>query len=90
MMLNNTFLPLILSSPGAIAFKVGSYPIRWYGICIACGFLAVYFLAEHLVKKNKNVLVIGLKEDNKYLVNESSRLGIEFFDYIDIKNKLKK
>ena len=52
MMSSNTFLPLVLSSPGAIAFKIGSWPIRWYGIFIALGFLVVYFLAEHLVKKN--------------------------------------
>lgn len=42
----------ILSSPGSIAFHIGSWPIRWYGIFIACGFLLAYFLAEHLINKN--------------------------------------
>lgn len=49
MMLNS----FVLQSPSSIAFHIGTWPIRWYGIFIACGFLIAYFLAEHIIKKNK-------------------------------------
>lgn len=50
-MLSN--IPVItLSSPGAIAFYIGAWPVRWYGIFIAVGFLLAYALAEKLVQKN--------------------------------------
>lgn len=47
-MLNN----LIFSSPGSVAFNIGSWPVRWYGVFIAIGFLVAYFFAEKLIKKN--------------------------------------
>lgn len=60
MMLNNFFTwvyhgtPLItLSSPGPIAFYIGSYPVRWYGVLIGIAFLLAYSLAEKLVCEKK-------------------------------------
>ncbi|MBI3591832.1 MAG: prolipoprotein diacylglyceryl transferase [Candidatus Melainabacteria bacterium] len=50
MMLSN-FPVLTLSSPGAVAFYIGVWPIRWYGVLIAVSFLIAYFLAESLIKK---------------------------------------
>lgn len=53
MMLNN-YLPIItLHSPGQIAFHIGSWPVRWYGLFIATGFLLVYIICESVIKKNK-------------------------------------
>lgn len=53
-MMLNSLLPLItLSSPGQIAFFMGEWPVRWYGIFIATGFLLVYVLCENTVKQNK-------------------------------------
>ncbi len=47
-------LPVItLMSPGAIAFHLGNWPVRWYGIMVALGFLLSYFIAEQLIVKNK-------------------------------------
>ena len=51
MMLNE--LKITLSSSGQVAFYIGSWPVRWYGIFIATGFLAVYLLSEKLAIKNK-------------------------------------
>ncbi len=49
-MLSN--IPVItLSSPGAIAFHIGTWPVRWYGILIALAFLIAYFLAEKLIQE---------------------------------------
>ncbi len=52
MMLNN-FPHIILTSPGAIAFHIGSLTIRWYGVFIAIAFLIAYFIAENLIKKKQ-------------------------------------
>ena len=53
-MLSKFSLPIMtLSSPGAIAFHLGNWPVRWYGILIAVSFLIAYVLAEQLIKKNK-------------------------------------
>ena len=54
MMLSSLFtLPTVtFSSPGAIAFKIGTWPVRWYGVLIAIAFLIAYCLAENLAKKN--------------------------------------
>ncbi len=54
MMLSNfSGLPLItLSSPGAVAFYIGSHPVRWYGVLIGIAFLLAYSLAEKLIHKN--------------------------------------
>ena len=53
-MLSNLSIPVItFTSPGAVAFHMGSLTIRWYGIFVAAGFLAVYVLSERLVIKNK-------------------------------------
>ena len=46
------FSVITLSSPGAIAFHIGPINVRWYGIFIGLGFLASYFIAEKLAKKN--------------------------------------
>lgn len=47
-------LPVItLSSPGVIAFNLGNWQVRWYGIFIALGFLVSYFFAEKLIIKHK-------------------------------------
>lgn len=43
---------IILSSPGAIAFHIGNWPVRWYGIIIASAFFLCYLLIEELIKKN--------------------------------------
>ena len=51
-MLSN-FLMITLSSPGAIAFHIGNWPVRWYGVMVALGFLVAYMLAEKLVEKHK-------------------------------------
>lgn len=41
---------IIISSPGAVAFNLGSYPIYYYGICIAVatvlGFSVSYFITK--------------------------------------------
>lgn len=50
-MLNN-ISPIVLSSPGTIAFHIGTWPIHWYGIFIASAFLFCYMLAENIAKKN--------------------------------------
>lgn len=42
---------LVLASPGAIALKIGALTVRWYGIFIACGFLASAFFASKMGKK---------------------------------------
>lgn len=39
-------MSLVLASPGAIALKIGVLTIRWYGVFIACGFLAAAYLAS--------------------------------------------
>ena len=44
---------ITLSSPGAVAFNIGTWPVRWYGIFIAVGFLTAYFIAEKLIQKSK-------------------------------------
>ncbi|OGI18896.1 MAG: prolipoprotein diacylglyceryl transferase [Candidatus Melainabacteria bacterium RIFCSPHIGHO2_02_FULL_34_12] len=50
-MLNN--IPFVtLVSPGSVAFQIGTWPVRWYGIFVAFGFLVAYFLAERLIQKN--------------------------------------
>jgi len=51
MMLNN--LPMIiLSSPGGIAFHLGNWPVRWYGILISGAFFFSYLIVEKLIKDN--------------------------------------
>ena len=53
-MLSNLSIPVItFTSPGAVAFHMGSLTIRWYGIFVAAGFLAVYVLSERLAIKHK-------------------------------------
>ena len=60
MMLNNFFtwayhdtpLLITLSSPGPVAFHIGSYPVRWYGVLIGIAFLLAYSLAEKLICRN--------------------------------------
>ncbi len=52
-MLDKFHLPLItLSSPGPVAFYIGSHPVRWYGVLIGIAFLLAYSLAEKLICKN--------------------------------------
>ena len=46
-------LPIILSSPGAIALNIGPLSIRWYGIFIGIAFLVAYYFIEKLVIKNE-------------------------------------
>lgn len=46
------FPTITLSSPGQIAFTIGSLSVRWYGVFIALAFLACYFIAEYLIKKS--------------------------------------
>ena len=47
-------LPTItLTSPGPIAFYLGKWPVRWYGVLIAIGFLTAYYFAEKLIKRNR-------------------------------------
>ncbi|MEG2405844.1 MAG: prolipoprotein diacylglyceryl transferase, partial [Clostridiales bacterium] len=41
-----------------IAFTIGGWPVRWYGISIATALLLGVFLATYLGKKR------GLNEDN--------------------------
>ena len=43
--------PIILSSPGAIALKLGPLTIRWYGIMIALGFLVASWAATFLARR---------------------------------------
>lgn len=43
--------PFILSSPGAIALKLGPITIRWYGIMIAAGFLIASWAATFLARR---------------------------------------
>jgi phosphatidylglycerol:prolipoprotein diacylglycerol transferase len=43
---------IILSSPGAIAFHIGSWPVRWYGILISGAFFLSYLIIEKLIKDN--------------------------------------
>ena len=38
-------------------------------------------VVRHLVKKNKEVIVIGIKENGFYLSQECIKLGIPFVDY---------
>lgn len=42
---------LVLKSPGAILLKLGSVTVRWYGIMIACGFLAAAHFAGRLATR---------------------------------------
>ena len=61
------YLPVIvLSSPGPVAFYVGSWPVRWYGILIALGFLAGYLIAEKLAVKNH--LNLNILNDLVFLI----------------------
>ena len=53
LLLTTYHLPHItLTSPGAVAFYLGSHPVRWYGILIGVAFLLAYSLAEKLVYKS--------------------------------------
>lgn len=53
MMSGDLLFPVItFMSPGAIAFHVGAWPIRWYGVFIATGFILAYLIAEKIIKKN--------------------------------------
>lgn len=49
----NSIPSVTLLSPGAVAFNIGNWPVRWYGIFIAIGFLLTYFVAEKLIQKSK-------------------------------------
>ena len=51
-MLSNIIPSITLSSPGAIAFYIGTWPVRWYGVLIAIGFLLAYFLIEKIAPKH--------------------------------------
>ncbi|MBX9686637.1 MAG: prolipoprotein diacylglyceryl transferase [Candidatus Obscuribacterales bacterium] len=42
---------IVLQSPGAILFKIGSLSIRWYGVLIAFGFVCASYFAGRLAKK---------------------------------------
>lgn len=44
---------ITLTSPGSVAFELGGFSIRWYGIFIGIGFLFAYFVAEKLIIKSK-------------------------------------
>lgn len=59
-MLNN----LIFSSPGSVAFNIGSWPVRWYGVFIAIGFLVAYFFAERLIKNRRDKVTLSLQHFN--------------------------
>lgn len=53
MTLNNlSLLQITLASPGATAFHIGSWSVRWYGVFIAIAFLVAYALAEKLASQN--------------------------------------
>lgn len=43
--------PIILSSPSAIFFQIGSVTIRWYGVIIALGFLAATHFATKIANR---------------------------------------
>jgi phosphatidylglycerol:prolipoprotein diacylglycerol transferase len=46
---------MILKSPGAIAFEIGTLAVHWYGIIIAIAFVAGLILVMHIAKKqNEN------------------------------------
>lgn len=55
MMLNNFFPVITLSSPGAVAFYLGSWTIRWYGILIAFAFVLAYLIAEKIIQRRDRV-----------------------------------
>ena len=57
-----TFYPTItLSSPGEVAFYIGFWPIRWYGILIAVAFLITYFLAEKIIQSGRDRVTLSLQ-----------------------------
>ena len=60
MMLSN-FPVITLLSPGQVAFYIGSWPVRWYGVMVALGFLVAYTIAEKLAEKN-NLSVIHFND----------------------------
>ena len=49
---HSTPLVITLSSPGSVAFYIGSHPVRWYGVLIGIAFLLAYSLAEKLIYRN--------------------------------------
>ena len=62
MMLSNSGLPLItLTSPGAVAFHIFNWPIRWYGVFVALGFLIGYLFAERLINKYSDRITLSLR-----------------------------
>lgn len=40
-------------NPDIVAFHLGSYSIRWYSICWCLGLMTVYFMVQHLYKRQK-------------------------------------
>ncbi len=52
-MINDSIPQIILTSPGQIAFSIGDWPVRWYGVFIALAFFSAYMLAEKIVLKSK-------------------------------------
>lgn len=43
---------IILTSPGSVAFKIGSFPIYYYGICIAIATLIGFSVSYYIAKKD--------------------------------------
>ena len=43
----------ILWNPDLVAFNIGGYAVRWYGLCWVAGLLAAYMIVKHLYKEQK-------------------------------------
>ena len=43
----------ILWNPNLVAFNIGGYAVRWYGLCWVAGLLAAYMIVKHLYKEQK-------------------------------------
>lgn len=41
---------IILSSPGAVAFTIGNFPVYYYGICVAVASVVGFFLSYQIIK----------------------------------------
>jgi phosphatidylglycerol---prolipoprotein diacylglyceryl transferase len=46
-----TLPSIVLSSPGAIAFHIGTLPIRWYALFITFGFIVATWVASRISKE---------------------------------------
>ena len=42
----------VISSPGSVAFTVSSFPVYYYGICIALGALVGFYVSYYVIKKD--------------------------------------